>query len=384
LPVSLAESPLHVLLLTDADVFAGTERHMLDLAQGLRDLGVEVRIGCPRPAVLATEADKLGIEVVTVQKRGPLDFAASGQLKRLLKNNTIDVIHAHNGRTHFVAARAVAGAGRGTCVATQHFLHPTRAGRRGPKAWLSAILHHWTSGRTARVIAISDAVKQAAAARGEMKNGQMQTVLNGMVAPEEGTLRPVNDVRAELGVEMDAPLVFCAARLEGEKDLVTLVAAMKEVAAEIPEVRCCIAGTGQQRAELERQIQEAGLGERVHLLGFRSDVLSLIRAADIFVLPSPAEPFGLVILEAMALGRPVIAMKAGGPCEIVEEEATGLLTTPKGVRELANSMRRLLLQPELREQFGAAAAERYRQHFTAARMAKETLDVYRAAIEVRR
>ncbi len=371
-----------VLLLTDADVFAGTERHMLDLAQGLRELGVEVQIGCPRPAVLATEADKLGIPVVTVQKCGAVDFAASGQLKQLLKKKTIDVIHAHNGRTHFIAARAVAGAGRGACVATQHFLSPSRVGRRGPKAWVSGALHRWTSGRTARVVAISDAVKQAAAARGEVKNGQMQTVMNGIVPPAVGNLRAVDEVRAELGIGAAVPMVFCAARLEVEKDVPTLVTAMKEVLVAVPEAHCFIAGTGQQRDAIAEQIVREGLGSRVKLLGFRGDVLSLIRAADLFVLPSPAEPFGLVIVEAMALGKAVVAMKAGGPCEIVEEGVTGLLTSPEDARGLAKAIIGLLVNNALREQYGQAGLKRYREQFTASRMAREMLEVYRGAMSL--
>ena len=379
----MGESLPRVLLLTDADVFAGTERHMLDLAQGLRDLGVDVRIGCPSPAVLAEEAKKLGIQLVTVQKRGAIDFAASRQLKKLLQGKTIDLIHAHNGRTHFMAARAVAGAGRGACVTTQHFLHPSRVGRSGPKAWLSAMLHQWTSRRTACVIAISEAVKREAQARGDGNDGQIQTVLNGMIAPDERALRPIQEIRAELGLQAGVPFVFCAARLELEKDVPTLVSAMKEVIAKIPAAQCCIAGTGQQRAAIERQIEEEGLSEHVRLLGFRSDVLSLLRAADIFVLPSPAEPCGLVFLEAKALGKAVIAMRAGGPCENVEDGETGLLTPPHDARGLANAITGLLADQTKREQFGSAGAERYRQHFTAARMARQILDVYQAAMGVR-
>ncbi len=369
-----------VLLLTDADVFAGTERHMLDLAGALADLGVPVRVGCPAPSPLAEKVGMRGIEVVAIPKRGMVDFAAVKRIAGMLRSGEIDIVHAHNGRTHLAAALAVSRAGRGACVATQHFLFPSRVGRRGPKAWLSAAAHRWTTHRTARIVAISDAVKRAALARRDATQQQLHTVLNGMMAPDPAALRPAAAIRADLGLPADAPFIFCAARLEQEKDVPTLIDAMKPVAAAFPAVHCFIAGSGQERASIEAQIARHGLSPHVHLLGFRDDVLSLIRAADIFVLPSAVEGFGLVVLEAMALGVPVIAINAGGPCEIVEPGVTGLLTPPKDSHQLASALQQLLTDPPLRQRFGSAGAERFRQHFTAARMACETLAVYNAAL----
>src|SRR4051812_4058273 len=113
-----------VLLFTDADVFAGTERHMLDLAQGLRDEGVKVTIACPKPAILADYAVAHGFPVLTIQKGGLIDWPAIRILRRLLKSGHIDVVHAHNGRTALSAALAVHLARQGRCVQTQHFLEP--------------------------------------------------------------------------------------------------------------------------------------------------------------------------------------------------------------------------------------------------------------------
>jgi glycosyltransferase involved in cell wall biosynthesis len=92
----------------------------------------------------------------------------------------------------------------------------------------------------------------------------------------------------------------------------------------------------------------------------------------------------LVIVEAMALGKAVVAMKAGGPCEIVEEGVTGLLTSPEDARGLAKAIIGLLVNNALREQYGQAGLKRYREQFTASRMAREMLEVYRGAMEVGR
>jgi glycosyltransferase involved in cell wall biosynthesis len=114
----------------------------------------------------------------------------------------------------------------------------------------------------------------------------------------------------------------------------------------------------------------------MYLLGFRSDVSALMAACDIIVLPAPAEPFGLVLIEAMALGKPVIAAAAGGPLEIVADGETGLLFEPGNAGSLAGAMGRLLADPDLRRRMGIAGRRRYAQKFTARRMAEKMQEVY--------
>src|SRR5688500_5746375 len=120
---------MRVLLLTDADVFAGTERHMLDLALALRRRGVDALLGCPSPAVLKDRGRAAGLEVVTLQKGALVDVPAICVLKRMLASGSIDLIHAHNGRTALQAVLAVVLAGSGRVAMTQHFLEPSHATR---------------------------------------------------------------------------------------------------------------------------------------------------------------------------------------------------------------------------------------------------------------
>jgi len=376
-------TPLHVVLFTDADVFAGTERHMLDLARGLRAVGAAVSLACPSPSALEDAARKEDLPFLAVQKRGLLDRAAVRTLAGLLKSGAVDVVHAHNGRTALAAAVAVRRAGRGRCVMTQHFLEPNHATLRGPKALLSGLAHHWVVGRMSRVIAISEAVRAAMLARGEVPDGKIAVIPNGISAPDSGLRGRAAATRLALGVGADAPLVVCAARLEPEKDVASLVTAMDRVRAAVPAARCVIAGDGSLRPALEQQIEALGLGGVVQLLGFRSDALALIAAGDLFVLPSLAEPFGLALLEAMALGRPVVATRAGGPLEIVEAGETGLLVPPSAPDNLAEAVRRLLSDPAAARRLGENGRARFAEKFTADRMARATLEVYEQAMNER-
>ena len=371
------ERPVRVLLFTDSDAFAGTERHMLDLARGLRGAGAEAGIACPGASPLAVRAREEGIKVVPIEKRGFVDWNAVWILRKRLRAGELEVIHAHNGRTALAATLAVKLSARGRCVLTQHFLEPTRALRRGPKALLSKAMHRWISRSAGHTVAISEAVRAGICERGEAAGDKITVVPNGIATPVAEKLTPPGEMRAALGIAAEAQLIVCAARLEQEKDVRSLVAAMPGIVAAAPDAVCVIAGEGSQRAALEAQIGALGLAGSIRLLGFREDALSLIQAADIFVLPSLAEPFGLVLIEAMALGRPVIATRAGGPREIVEENVTGLLIPPGDPAALARAMQLLLKDKVLRIGMGQRGHERFEERFTAARMAQETLLIYR-------
>ena len=367
------QKPFRVILLTDADVFAGTERHMLDLARGLSALGAGVTLACPSPAALEDAARREGLPTLTIAKRGLVDWAAARTLARRLRSGQTDIVHAHNGRRALAAGVGVRLAGGGRGVMTQHFLTPNHATQRGPKAALSGAAHYWVVGRMSRILAISEAVREAMLARHEAPDSKITVVPNGITAPDGGQAA---ETRRSLGIGPDTPLLVCAARLEREKDIASLVSAVPIVRDKVPSVRCLIAGEGAERDALAAQTQALGLKDSVTLLGFRTDAPALMAAADVFVLPSLAEPFGLVLLEAMALGRPVVATRAGGPLEIVVDGETGFLVPPSSPDALADAVERLIADPAAAKGLGENGQARFGQSFTAARMAQATLAVY--------
>ena len=373
-------SILRVALFTDSDVFAGTERYMLDLGCALSELGVTTMIACPTPSLLAERAGADGLTVIPMQKAGLINRPAVKTLVELFQSGQIDIVHANNGRTMLASALAVRQARKGRFVATQHFLDPEHVSHTGLKAAIFHAAHRWVSGRMAHCIAISEAVRTEVLRRGEAPQQKVTTVLNGIRPLDPQKLSPPEQIRAELGIGLDTPLIVCAARLEREKDVSSLIAAMVEVKADFPDVRCVVAGQGAQQEMLTAQISQAGLQGTVQLLGFRTDAQALIQAGDIFVLPSLAEPFGLVILEAMALGRPVIATDAGGPREIVEHGVTGLLVPPSDPPALAAAIRRLFTDRQATKTMGRRGQERFTARFTAARMAQDMLNLYRRVL----
>ena len=144
----------------------------------------------------------------------------------------------------------------------------------------------------------------------------------------------------------------------------------------VADARFVIAGEGELRPALERQIKEHRLEKHVLLAGFRPDVLSLHKAFDIFVMSSITEGLGTSLLDAMAAARPIVATTTGGIPEVVVDGVTGFLVAPRDDAAMAAAIVKLLKDPDLRKRMGQAGLARARELFSAERMLKETLKVY--------
>ena len=182
----------------------------------------------------------------------------------------------------------------------------------------------------------------------------------------------------------DAPLLLTIGRLDPQKGHLDLLAALRHVAAALPSVRLIIAGAPQQAsADYEQALRTAAaapeLAGRIHWAGHRDDVPALLAACDIVVQPSHWEGFGLVLVEAMAAHRPVVATAVSAIPEVVHDGETGLLVPPHDPPALARALLRLCDDPARRARLGAAGAARVQAHFTATRMVRETLAVYAEA-----
>jgi glycosyltransferase involved in cell wall biosynthesis len=367
---------MRIALFTDADIFAGTERHMLELALALRQKQLEVTLACPEHSPLANKGAVHGLRILAIEKKGLIDRDAIRILAGELASNRIDVVHAHNGRTLLSAVLAVGHARRGRCLATQHFLEPDHRSRSGPRGALHRQAHRWTNRRTHHFIAISEAARRRMLARKDAPENRISVIPHGISVPDGSNLRSPLSLRSEWGVAVDTPVVACIARLQPEKDVGSLVAAMARVLKQAPETVCVIAGDGPLRPALQNEIDRLRLGANVRLLGYQSDALSVMRAADMVVLPSLSESFGLVLVEAMALARPVIATRVGGPQEVVAEHETGLLAPPGDPQALGEAILALMGDSALRTAMGARGRERFETHYTADRMAEMTRAVY--------
>jgi glycosyltransferase involved in cell wall biosynthesis len=187
---------------------------------------------------------------------------------------------------------------------------------------------------------------------------------------------PAVNLHEELWLPHHAPIVGNVAALVPHKGQRHLIEAAAIVVRQMPDARFVIAGEGELRASLERQIKEHHLEKHVLLLGFRPDVLSLHKAFDIFVMSSVTEGLGTSVLDAMAAAKPVIGTSAGGIPEMVVDGQTGFLVPPRDHDAMASAIVRLLKDEPMGRRMGDAGLARAREKFSAERMVQETVRVY--------
>jgi glycosyltransferase involved in cell wall biosynthesis len=183
------------------------------------------------------------------------------------------------------------------------------------------------------------------------------------------------------GIPIDVPVAGSICRLIAQKGLDTALDAFAGVVGKVPGAHYVIAGDGKLRAELESQVRRLALEKSVHFLGWRSDNHAIYDAIDAFVLPSRWEGFGLVLLEAMGHGLPVIGSTAGAIPEVVVDGETGYLSAAEDVAALGESMERVLGDAGLRKKMGKAGRKRLETVFSVGKMVEETIGFYEGVVK---
>lgn len=234
-------------------------------------------------------------------------------------------------------------------------------GGSGFAARLRAVIDRATAQRVDAVVVVSRAVEDAVITAG-FATAHVHLVENGV---DLNDLRSCAAQSLPPGTPESRPLVVCVARLEKVKGVEYLVRAV----AHTPEVTVAIVGEGSEIARLRAIAAASGVDERVHFLG-GSGAAALMAVADVVVVPSLSEAFGLVAAEASALARPVVASRVGGLSDVVEDGVSGLLVPPADPLALAAAISELLADPERANAFGRAGRARVEDRFTSERMAE--------------
>lgn len=299
------------------------------------------------------------------------ELPAALALARVIRRQQADVIHLGNGlRANFDGILA------GVMTRRPIVCHVKGFEKYGAR-------ERWAARRTRTLVCMTQAVLDHYRAAG-MWAGDERVVYDAVDEAWLRPARPVEEVRHELGIPRDAPCIGIAGNIQEWKGQRIVVEALGQLSA-FPDLHCVIAG-GVHRAgevyarEVQARIAALGLTERVHLVGFRTDIPEVMNAWDVVVHASVRpEPFGRVILEAMLLGKPVIATAAGGVPELIDDGRTGWLVPPGDAAALSTCLQRALAARAEAQTIGARARDWARQHFSLARQVAEMSAIYERA-----
>ncbi len=348
----------------------GAQEHLYGLLSRIDRARYDVSVISLSAGSGARKIARLGIPVLVIDDKD--DDHAVALVAEYIAATCPDVVHNHMYRAEIVGTRAalLAGERMGRRPYIVSTIHSSRVRSPEDRAAVSALTPAMD-----RLIAVSQSiVRKIADERGD--SVPVSLIYNGVDLDRYEHQEPCCTLREEYGMAPDSQIVGVVARLEPEKGHPTLLAAWPAVLRSRPDAYLLVVGEGGQREALERQANDLGIGDRVVFTGRRDDIPAVTAALDVAVLPSYREAQGLTILEAMALGRPVVASSVGGIPEMIQDGVTGLLVPPHDAQAIASAITRLLLDHPLADTLARAGHDLVHDRFCIQLMVRAIETIY--------
>jgi L-malate glycosyltransferase len=362
-----------------ADLWAGAEVQLATTASYLVERSdVSLSAILLNEGRLADELRQLGINVTIVDETRCGAFSVLILLTRFFKHNQIDLVHTHRYKDSVLGTLAAKLAGVPHVIRTVHGLCEPMTGWNRLKFRAYDVLDKVVLlGFADLVIAVSKRMAETLRHSG-YRPTMVTHIHNGIDLRRVIARRRPEDVKRELGIDARTLLIGTVGRLSPVKGHAGFLGAARLILEQQPGARFLIVGGGPLEHELIASASRLQLDRACLFVGARADVYDLISAMDIFVLPSLDEGIPMAVLEAMALGKPVVATSVGGLPEVVQHRVTGLLVAPGDERALADACLELARDREWAQSIGAQARRVVNDEFSHEQNGRALIDAYRS------
>ena len=371
-------------------LLGGIRKHLVDLLRGLRDASYDVTLAYsagrmdPLARQQLLDLARRGVRIVEIPMPPglrPLAYLGSlARTVRLLRLVRPDILHCHAAKAGALGRIAARLAGVRNVVYTPHGGSFHRfAGLRG-RAYLAVERFLVTS--STQFIGVSTDSYRAIREHLRVRDSQVHLVHNGISLAEiDDDRRRGAMTRRDLGVPDDRFVVLYPALFLEMKGHLEFLSALERSEARLrPEVVILLAGEGPLQSEIARRVAQLGVSEYVHFLGFQRDLFRFYRICDLVLLPSQAEAFPYVPLEAMACSKGIIATRVGGMPEAVVHGHNGELVAPDRLAEVVGRLNYYAEHRDEAARLGRNGRAMVEQRFALGRMIADTIKVYRAAL----
>ena len=368
------DANLRVLMVDSEVTWRGGEGQVALLMRGLVEEGVRVALCTPTGSAIAGRAEELGIEVLGLRMGAGVDARAALTLGRYLREGSFDIVHCHTSHAHGIAwlALTLGGHGGKTRLSKPKLLVSRRVDFRVGRNPVSALKYRRG---VDMYLAISTGVRRILVESG-VDEERITLVPSGIDLRKFDGIGDTAYLEKEFGLAGAATVIGNVAALAPHKSQVDFIRAAGIIRQEIAGARFFIVGEGELRTALEALAKKLGLEGCITFTGFRRDVLGLLSLFDCFVLSSYLEGLCTSIMDAQALGIPVVATRTGGVPDLVEDGETGLLVEPRDPERLASAVVRMLREGDLRSRCVLRAKQKA-ETYDYRRMVRGTLDAYR-------
>jgi len=364
-PSTRPPRPLRILQVTNSLNFGGLERLVVDLCLHCDRTLFTPEIAClAREGSLAAEARAAGIPVHLLGGAGGRLAAHTGfaRLRRLLRERQIDVLHTHNTGPLLDALLA-----RLTQRQPLRVVHTDHTRPRWPDRAHRMLLERWAARQFGGMVAVSAEAREQLVRHEKIPGASIQVIDNGIdVARFAAPTRPTAEWLAEVDAAHFSQRVGVVAMLREQKGLPHLLAAIPAVLRQHPGTGFLLAGGGPLEPALREQARALGIEHSLRFLGRRSDVVDVLHALDIYILPSQSEGLPLALLEAMAARRCIVATRVGAMPQVLAQGQCGRLIPPGQPAAIASALNELLADPAARTALADQALARVSQQYSIA------------------
>lgn len=362
----------------------GVETLLLSLAGYLGRRRFSITLCTEKKGCLAKRFKEAGVGVVEIPRRGKSDAGALWALYRFIQQRQFDIVHTH-GQYPGISGRLAGWLARSRIVSSYHAALHEEPHHRLTK-WVTRL----TLPLAHKYIFVSQETERSYFGSSQLFSPELWecrksfTIYNGIdvqkIADRIARVDP-RKKREEFGLLPEDEVLVTIGRLTEQKGQVHLVKAMRLVVEVRPRTKLLIIGEGELRPKLEQETQRQGLSGKVHFVGVRDDVFEVLKCADLFVLPSLWEGLPMTLLEAMAVGTPVVATAVTGVREVIESEVNGLLVPSRNPEALVVGILKVLQTKEWARQLADRARAEVQERFSMERMAQEYEQFYEALVD---
>jgi glycosyltransferase involved in cell wall biosynthesis len=337
---------IKVVQITHDLALGGLQRVIVNICRTIDKFKFDISVLCLRElGCFQKEIESLGVQVTLIpQKDHGADYLSFLKVASYLKKNKPDVIHTHNTQPFIDGSIAAFLTGGKRIIHTDH-------ARSFPDKWRYMFAEQVMSHFAHTVVGVSEHTSENLIKYEHISPSKIKTIPNGIDPSPFDLSFDKKNKRKELGISENGPILGVAVRLSEQKGISYLLKAMPGIIAEHPTVTLVIAGDGPLKHELINEANNLGIIKNVSFLGLRLDMAELLNIFDVYVMPSLWEGLPMVILEALAVGCPIVATDVGGIGSAVIDGSNGFLVESKNSSELENAIKTVLKNPDLQEKF---------------------------------
>jgi len=369
------KNKINVLQVTFGMGIGGMERVIQTICRGIDKYKYSIRVFCShQKGDLAAELEKDGFEIIYPQNQTRLDrYLRARDIARVIRHYEIDIVHTHHTPSFIDSYFAAKITKVPVFINTDHC-------KKYPIPWRYGIAERTAAAFADRVVAVSNHTKNDLVQHVRIPSNKIDVIYNGIDFPKTNGLKNMETIRTEFGIAKDEMIVGCVSRLDEQKGYPLFIDSAALILNENPKVKFMIVGGGIKEKELKSQANRLGIGDKIIFTGWRLDASRILKIFDVFLLTSIFEGMPIVLIEAMAAGKAIVATSVGGNPEVVKHGVNGYIVNERSPEIVSKYVNNILLNEKLRDNMQKKSLDYYRNTYRSDQMVEAYQNLYESML----